>query len=117
MPDFPIPEEQGKTNHKKELYPEECMESAEKAASQCNEIIVGSNENSGISSIQLLAAGVAEANLLTITHDRRPVWRKNLLDLHLSLIQQGKDVSPIAIDYPGSHAALQRAIDSTKVKD
>ena len=106
------PGEERKTKHKQIDYQEGCTQSATKAVVQCNEILVGPGSSSGISVTQL-AAGVAEAELLTITHDKRPVWRENLLDYHLSSIQQGKDVGPI--DYPGSHASLQRAIEAIKV--
>ena len=62
-----------------------------------------------------LAKGVVEANILTATSDRRPIWRKESLDYHLSLIKQGGDVSPI--HYPGAHQALQTALDFANIKD
>jgi len=69
---------------------------------------------SGISPGQL-AANVTEAKVLTIGSAGKPIWRKEALDLHISMILNGKDVSPI--DYPGSHQAIQNAIDFVNDRD
>ncbi len=70
-------------------------------------------KGSGIAPGQV-ASGVPEAKVLTAKNGV-PIWRKESLDFHLSLIQQGKDVSPL--DYPGSQQALQKATDIVNLKD
>ena len=116
-PYIPEPErEQKKTQQQQKYikdYPKECQESSFKANELCHEPLMAYGD--GTSEGQL-AVGVPEAKVLTksILIASRPVWRKEALDFHLTLIKQGKNVGPK--DYPGSHQALQRAMEVVNVK-
>ena len=80
----------------------------------CTEAFMGKVGASSISPGQL-AKGVPEAEVLTMRSDGRPIWRPEALDLHLKMIQEGEDVSPI--DYPGAQKGLQKALDAIKIKN
>jgi len=91
-----------------------CEASAAVGISKCGEVPLGLLKG-GTASGQF-AAGVPEAKVLTMRSGNRPIWRREALDLHLSMIREGKDVSPL--HYPGAHPAIQRAIDDkVDVKD
>lgn len=76
-------------------------------------VLVGREGTSPISPRQLAKGGVAEAGVLTTRSGGWPVWRPEVLDQHLKLIQEGGDVSPI--HYPGVHIAIQRAFEVVKI--
>ena len=100
---------------KAQIYAKECdAKTAAEGVAKCRETMVGPN-GGGIVSNRQLSAGIAEAEVLTLAKGSIAVWRTQTIDAHLSLIEQGKDISPL--DYPGSHAALQRAIEVVDVKD
>lgn len=92
-------------------YPQECRDLSSEGVEKCGEnfMTYGGTTDEG-----QLAAGVPEAKVLTQSKMSRPVWRKESLDFHLNLIQQGKNVGPL--HYPGSHQALQKSLETIGVK-
>lgn len=81
-------------------------------ASECDSYLVG--DGAPIVPGQL-SAGLAEAKIFRVRSDGRPLWTTEVLNHLLGMIQADKDISPI--HYPGSHAALDRALRRVGVKD
>lgn len=80
----------------------------------CAEYPMGTGGRTGVDDGQL-AKDVPESKLLTMRSDGRPVWHPKAVDLHLKLIREGKDVSPL--HYPGAHRAIQKAVDFVKINN